>query len=267
MSTKNYKFIFQTLEGPTTDNQNQNTQKNNDKKIFPNFKVLFTSIQRYDSTKTTISTEVYIPFPPYTTSSNFQIFLNLASIFGTFIANSTVHDLKDMELSKWLYYYRVNYPHMPNIYNLILSLDLLKDEMVEYQSPASIRSIIHKFCEVFSKESKLKIKEFSMAIPSKPVFKDIEADIIIFIPIITPISAFAPNRKDVNIQDDGTFYFPSELTVKYEQSVDSNGSAFSTNENNNDNSNSNTNVENSNNNNNNNNNNDNNSNNNNNNDN
>lgn len=206
--------------------------------------------------------KLVLPFPPYKTSRNFEILAGLVSISAPFISDKTYADVENSPILSWIYSYKINYPHMPNFFDLILAIGIAPDKL-DIRDPAAIRFTIHQFLKSFGEQARITIKDYSLAIPkNNTVFRKADDDMIAFIPTLTPIASFtikpiAQKKKDdqnSNINDQGfaMFPFPTTLNLKYKLATPTkdneiNGPAFTsdilnTNANQNTNANANTNI-------------------------
>lgn len=166
-------------------------------------------------TNNELSDKIPIPFPPYAINENHQFLLYISSIFCTLIGNKSFSELKQSELLKWLYYYRTNYPYMPNIYDLYQILSIKPNNNPQTTMLSFNRYILHKFCEKFSSEFKFTLTEFTAAIPRRPnAIRNINTNLLIFMPILSPISSFDQSTLTIEPENKRQYIpFPTKLNI------------------------------------------------------
>lgn len=170
---------------------------------------------RYVVDQTEKVNEECIPFPPFTISSNFEIYVFLASIFAPLISEKNYSDVEKSLLLNWIYSFKINYPRKPNIFDFILELGFNPEEELDIQNPATFRFVIHQFCKAFGNQAQIKIKDLSMAIPKNDVLSiHVDDDILVFVPIITPIASFSIHQPESeNKSKKIKFLFPTTITA------------------------------------------------------
>ena len=121
MSSNNLvlKHLFQVdlKKKDSTNEQNKNADPK-----YPEHNIFFEYKNDSKAIQILKSQTISMPFPPYEISPGYQVFLSIVSIFSPLIGKKSFSEIQKNSLLEWIYFYKINYPHMPNIYDLMLIL-------------------------------------------------------------------------------------------------------------------------------------------------